>query len=202
MSGHVSDVGTGRSTRPEVSEEAVRRATGRGWDEWVRLIDGREVASYSHRDTAAWLASEQGLSGWWAQCVTVGYERLRGLRDANQTASGFRVGVSRTLCFPVERAWAALADHAAREAWAGAGSLHVRRLSAPRVARFDFADTRSRVTVGLQAKGDRTALSIEHERLAGPEAVEPMRIFWRDRLDALERYLAGDAGTGEAAGRG
>lgn len=194
MGERVSDMGTGRVTRPEVSDEAVRRATGRGWDEWVRLIDGRQVESFSHRDTAAWLASEQGLDGWWAQCVTVGYERLRGLRDANQTTSGFRVGVSRTLPLPIERVWAAISDDAAREAWAGAGSLRVRRLNAPRVARFDFTDGRSRVTAGLLAKGDRTTLSIEHERLAGPEAVEPMRTFWRERLTALERHLADDAG--------
>src|SRR5262245_13658809 len=58
-------------------EEAVRGATGRGWDELFALLDAWRAADRGHGEIAAWLADEQGMDGWWSQAVTVERGRAR-----------------------------------------------------------------------------------------------------------------------------
>jgi hypothetical protein len=60
-----------------MSEESIRRRTGRGWEEWFDLLDESGAGDWSHAEIARWLSAEQGVAGWDAQSVTVGYERER-----------------------------------------------------------------------------------------------------------------------------
>lgn len=62
------------------SEATVRERTGRGWEEWFALLDGWGAAERSRAEIIGWLGAEHRVGDWWAQCVTVGYERARGLR--------------------------------------------------------------------------------------------------------------------------
>lgn len=189
-----------RVTEPEVSEEAIVRATGRGWDDWLRILDERGIEGYAHRETAAWLRTELGVGGWWAQAITVGFERARGLRAAYQVADGFTVGVSRTLPVSSGRLWSAFADEAARSRWLEPGLLRPRTAQPGRTARFDVAGGSSRVVVGLTAKGDaKTSVTIQHERLASAEEVEERRAFWKARLAALGELLAAETMPGSDA---
>ncbi len=64
-----------------ISDEVVRARTGKGSDEWYRLLDEWGAADRGHTLTARHLAQEYGLSPWWAQCVTIRYEWEKGLRD-------------------------------------------------------------------------------------------------------------------------
>src|ERR671922_201454 len=61
-------------------DEAVRQNTGKGWREWVSILDDWGARERTHRDIARHLQEEHGVPGWWAQTVTVGYERARGMR--------------------------------------------------------------------------------------------------------------------------
>jgi hypothetical protein len=179
-----------RMAEPDVSEASIRRATGHGWDDWLRRLDERGTEGFSHRDAAAWLASSLGVPGWWAQTITVGYERARGLRRPHQTTSGFEVNVSKTFPVAVGPIWRAISDEAERSAWLGRDVLRGRTSHPPRHARFDFRDDGSRVLASLEAKGDsKSTLHVTHSRLAGPADVEPMRAFWRERLTELGRRL-------------
>lgn len=64
-----------------LSDEAVRSGTGKSWAQWVRLLDAIDAATLPHRDIAAHLREVHQIGGWWAQGVTVGYERIKGLRE-------------------------------------------------------------------------------------------------------------------------
>lgn len=183
-----------RVAEPEVSEESIRRATARGWDDWLRILDERGTDGFSHRATAAWLRDEHGVDGWWAQAITVGFERARGLRSVHQVADGFSVGVSKTFPVPVDRLWAAFADEEGRSRWLEPGMLRLRTAQPGRTARFDVADGSSRVNVGLTGKGQaKASLAIQHERLASAEEVEERRAFWRERLEVLAKLLGEQA---------
>jgi hypothetical protein len=94
-----------RVTDPGVSEEAIRKATGRGWDEWLRDLDAWDAAERSHTEIARHVSETYSISGWWAQSVTVGYERARGMRAVHQTSRGFEVSVSKTLALPPADVW-------------------------------------------------------------------------------------------------
>ena len=68
-----------------VSDEAVRKATGLDWDEWLAILDDVGAAGWKHPDIARWLVSEHRISGWWAQSVTVGLSAARAARRARAT---------------------------------------------------------------------------------------------------------------------
>jgi uncharacterized protein YndB with AHSA1/START domain len=179
-----------RVAEPEVSDEAVRKATGRDWDGWLRVLDERGITGFSHPATARWLVDEHGISGWWAQSVTVGYERARGLRARHETKDGFSVGVSKTVATDVVRLWDAFTDEDERARWLEPGTLRTRTATPHRTARFDFGDGPSRVVVGFTPRDDgRATVAVQHERLASAAEVEAMRVFWRTHLQALAELL-------------
>lgn len=183
-----------RQAEPEVSEAAVRQATGRGWDDWFRILDERGLEDFSHRDTARWLVSTHQVDGWWAQSVTIGYERARGLRKPHQNAEGFEVSVSKTVAVPVEIVWDAISMPERRADWVGEVELGERTLSEPRYARFEVPDDASRVLMSVDPKGEaKSTLTITHGRLADSDAVEARRAFWRDRLAVLATRLLSNA---------
>jgi uncharacterized protein YndB with AHSA1/START domain len=123
--------------------------------------------------------------------VTVGYERARGLRAPGQRrGGGFEVTVSKTVAAPLERVAAAWNDENERERWFPAAPLTARPTRSARSARFDWEDGRTRVVVYLTDKGaEKTAVAVQHERLADTAEADRMRELWRERLAELARLL-------------
>jgi hypothetical protein len=95
--------GAAAAFQPPVADERVLEATGRGSQAWFALLDGWGAAGRSHTEIARRLREDQGVDAWYAQSITVGYERARGLRAPGQRPDGFAVGASRTVAVPVER---------------------------------------------------------------------------------------------------
>src|SRR5437763_14590432 len=84
-----------------MSDASVKQATGKTWAEWVRILDEAGSTSKPHRDIVR-LVHSLGTPDWWSQMVTVGYERIRGLREKGQRrGGGFEAGKSRTFRVPV-----------------------------------------------------------------------------------------------------
>ncbi len=175
-----------------MSNEAIRRRTGRGWEEWFDLLDEWGAAERPHRDIARWVAEEHGVEGWSAQSVTVGYERARKLRAVGQHAGGFAVGASKTVAVPVDRLYDAFVDESLRRRWLPDGELRERTATRPKSARFDWADGETRVIVGFMDKGERkSAVAVQHEHLPDAEAAERMKAYWRKRVGRLKELLEG-----------
>ena len=178
---------------PRLSGEAVRRATGRDWDELFARLDAWGAAGRGHGEIAAWLADEQGLDAWWSQAVTVEYEKARGLRPPGGGRDGtFEVGASKTVAVPVERLFAAFVDAELRERWLPGDVLRERTSQPGRSARFDWEDGATRVSVAFTAKGEaKSQVALQHERLPDAGAAERTRAYWRERLAALKATLEG-----------
>ncbi len=173
-----------------MSDEAIRRRTGRGWEEWFDLLDEWGAAERPHPEIARWLSEERGVDGWDAQSVTVGYERASGRRAVGEHAEGFAITASKTVAVPVDRLYEAFVDESLRERWLPGGALRERTSSRPKSARFDWGDGSTRVLVGFTSKGDaRSTLALAHERLPDAEEAERMKAFWRDRVAALKELL-------------
>jgi uncharacterized protein YndB with AHSA1/START domain len=177
---------------PPVSDDAVRKGTGRGWDEWFAILDDAGAASWKHPDIARWVAAEFGISGWWAQGVTVGFERARGLRARHERPSGFSVSVTKTVNVPVERLYDAFGNARERKAWLE----HAVRVSSgtpPRTINFPWGDG-SRVAVRFEPRGPaKSQVALQQEPLPDAAAVEELRTFWRARLASLKGRLEADA---------
>jgi hypothetical protein len=175
-----------------MSDEAIRRRTGRGWEEWFDLLDAWGAADRTHTEIARWVAHEHAIDGWDAQAVTVSYERASGRRAVGEHADGFSITVSKTVAVPVDRLFEAFVEGAVRERWLPDSELRERKTQKPKSARFDWGDGKTRVNVGFVAKGeDKSTAALEHERLADAEEAERMKAFWRERVAVLKEVLEG-----------
>ena len=193
---------------PDVSDDAVRRRTGRGWDEWFALLDAWGAAERTHTEIAAWVNETHGVEGWWAQNVTVGYERARGRRALGQLVDGFSASASKTIAVPVERLYQAVADPKLRARWLPGAPLAVTSASPTKAVHWRWEDDAvaapsargtqrtSRVDVGFTAKGDsKSQVALQHSRLRDADAAAQMKTYWRDRLTALQQLLEGGSQT-------
>ena len=177
---------------PPVAEARVVEATGRGWDGWLLVLDEWGAPTRSHTEIARWLRDEHGVDGWYAQSITVGYERARGLRAPGEHADGFAVGVTRTVAVPVEVLFHSFDDETVRARLLPGAALRRRTATAPKSARYDWEDGSTRVIVGFESLApSKSRLSLSHERLADTDSAEEMKRWWRERLDSFKAHLEG-----------
>jgi hypothetical protein len=170
-------------------DDAVAAKTGKTWKQWVRALDDIGAMEMKHRDVARWVHDQTGLD-WWSQMVTVGYERIRGLRQKGQRLAGtFNATKSRTLPVSAAEVFHAFADEKLRRRWLDV-DLVVRKATAPKSVRITWADG-SNVEVWITAKGaSRAVVAIEHGKLASRTAAADTKAFWTERLEALAGLLA------------
>jgi uncharacterized protein YndB with AHSA1/START domain len=175
---------------PETSDAAVHRATGKTWAGWRSALDKSGCREAAHRDiVAAALEIVPELSPWWSQTVAVGYERMVGLRDANQKADGYAVSVSRVIDAPITDAFRAFKDGRSRKRWLPE-PITIRKATPDRSLRITWEADGGSLEVSLTSKGtSRCQVVVQHARLADRDAVETMRAFWRERMDTLRDLL-------------
>lgn len=167
-----------------MSDASVREATGCNWERWVRTLDRADAATKSHREIAK-LVAFFGTPSWWTQMITVGYERIRGLRARGQQRSGaFQATKSRTFDADVARVFDAFASASTRTRWLG-GDVAVRSATAPKRIRLAWPDGTS-VVVGFVAKGPaKSSAAIQHDKLATRAAAVDAKRAWGERFDRL-----------------
>ena len=173
------------------TDTAVRKNTGKGWKEWLAILDGWGARERKHGDNVRDLMERQGVPGWWAQAITGGYERARGIRAKYQRLStGFTVSISKTFNVGVGKLYAAFTDARQRSKWLEPGTLKARTTQRGKTARFDYRDGSSRVNAYFEAKGrGKTTATVEHERLPDAAAVEEKRAMWKGHLARLAELL-------------
>ena len=172
------------------SDEALVQRTGHEWAHWYRLLDGWGAADRPHPDIARWLHVNQGVDGWWAQELTVRYEMAIGRRVPGQRPDGFEASASKTIGAGVERVFAAFVEDDQRTRWLTRPVQ--RRLATPyRTARFDWEEAPQRVVVWFEDKGERTTVSLAHQRMPDAETSAAMKAFWRTALRDLAAFLDG-----------
>ena len=100
------------------SDDVLKAKTGCTWERWVGVLDYYGADKMAHRDIAALVHKKFKIAGWWSQAVTVGYERIKGLRARGQRRDGsYEANKSRTYNVPVETLFAAWADARKRGRW-------------------------------------------------------------------------------------
>jgi hypothetical protein len=173
------------------SDETIRANTGRVWDEWFALLDSWGGAERPHPEIARWLVEEHGVPGWWAQGVTVGYERARGLRAPGQRRGGlFEVNASKTVAVPVERLYEAFTDPDLRERWLPGATVELRRAQPAKSVRAGWDDGSTRLVVWFTARGEsKSQAALVHERIPDAGTADKLKRFWRERMADLKQLL-------------
>lgn len=175
------------ATQAGMSDEAVSAKTGRTWKQWVAELDRFGAAARSHAEIARHLHAAHGLPGWWAQMVTVGYERIRGLRAKGQRRDGgYDVHKSKVYSVPLAELWTAFVRC---EAWIGGARLRMSKATKHKSMRMRWTDG-APIEVNFLAKGpEKSQVQLQHSGLATREEATRMRTFWTERLAALGEVL-------------
>ena len=175
------------------SDAVLQARTGCTWERWVKALDRVQAYTWSHREIAAHVQEKYEIPGWWAQGVTVGYERIKGLRAVGQRRDGsFAATKSRTFSVPLVRLYRAFHDARTRARWLPGVRLTVRAATRGKSMRLTWPD-RTSVAVGFTSKGPaKSAVAVQHEKLADRAAAARVKQYWAERLDDLQALLAAE----------
>lgn len=197
--------------RREFRDEIVVERTGRTRAAWFEVLDACDARTRGHKASAAFLMDRHGVAPWWAQAITVEYERARGIRSFGERSDGFACSVQRALAVPAGRAWAAFEDPAEVSRWTAAPHVHrlrtrgrwrdalggrgaFQRVVPLRYVRFSWNHPRSApgsvVEVEFAARSeDRVTVKLTHRRIRSEEEREALRAHWSWALDSLKSWV-------------
>lgn len=172
-----------------MSDASVSKRTGRTWAKWVGVLDAVGAAGKPHREIAEYVSS-LGTPAWWSQMVTVGYERIRGLRDRGQRrGGGYGASKSRTFNVPVGALFDAFANARTRRQWLPVKTA-VRSATPDKRMRLTWEDG-TIVVAEFMSKGTaKSAVAVGHEKLPDKAAAEALKKAWSGHFDRLGRLFS------------
>ena len=171
----------------------IKEKTGCTWERWVFALDRHGAAEMSHREIAELVNTKYKVGPWWGQMVTVGYERIKGLRARGQRRDGsYEANKSRTYDVPVATLFEAWHDESIRRRWLDADGVKVRTATAPKSMRLGLTDG-AIIAVNFMTKGrSKSAVALSHTKVPDKATAERLKKYWAERLDALGEVLAED----------
>jgi hypothetical protein len=174
-----------------ISDQAVTKATGRGWAHWFALLDKAGAASKDHQGIVACLYPKHLKDGWWCQMITVAYEQARGLRQKHQKPGGFEISGSKTIEAPLTHLFAAWADDAVRRVWLGPyAAITIRKSTPGKSMRITWIDGASHVDANFYAKGPaKSMVQVNHGKLRSAAEARKWKQYWGRTLDKLKLTL-------------
>lgn len=181
------------SSTPSMSDEAIRNGSGKKWSEWREILDSWGGPEKPHNEIAAYLVDERGVDGWWAQSVTVGYERMIGRRAIGEKSDGsFAASASKTVPAGIDTHFAAWVDERQRDQWLPPGTLALRTAQDGKSARFDDIEFGGIVALWFTDKGEaKSSVSMQIEKLPSRESIDERKATWKARLNDLAAFLKG-----------
>jgi hypothetical protein len=195
------------SAKGSLSEAKSLEKTGHGLDHWFDVLDRFGAVEKGHSAAARHLNADHHVAGWYAQGITLTYERARGVRALNQRCDGeYEVSVSKVVTADTTAVIKAFTDTRRRRRWlegvnprlAGALSTaldssaskgFVVRPDGLARCRFKWEGTTVQVYL-LPKPGGKLSVVVTNMKLAGAAMVEERRDQWRIALKALAVLLA------------
>ena len=66
-------MGPAKSTKAAgISDEAVKKATGKTWKQWIAALDKAGCRKLDHKTIAKYVNDHFEVGDWWGQMITVG----------------------------------------------------------------------------------------------------------------------------------
>jgi hypothetical protein len=191
----------GGISKGSVSDAKALEKTGRGLAHWFTVLDRFGAVEKGHTAAARHLHDAHHVDGWYAQGITVAYERARGVRALNQRGDGaYEVSVSKVVAADSADVVVKAFSKAGRRRWTkGVDADLVRALAAALDAtakgfvvrpdgqgRFRYKWDGTTVQFYLLPKaGGKISVVVTNTKLAGAALVEQRRAQWRAALNAL-----------------
>jgi hypothetical protein len=175
---------------PAIGEDRVKAATGRGWMGWFVILNRMKATSLPHKEVAKRLKDEYGAPPWWAQMITVSYERARGGRKTNERAGGtYAVNVTKVMPVALSKLFAAATDPKTRKAWFPPGAFAETSKTTDKYWRGIWKKT-AKLEFGFYAKGaGKAQIVVEIGKLGSVAEVEKARATWKKAVEKLQLSL-------------
>lgn len=172
-----------------ISDSSIKANTGCTWELWTKALDYAGAHAWPHRKIAEYVHKKFKVGDWWSQTVTVGYERIKGLRAIGQRRDGtFEAAKSKTFGVSLARLYRACRDPKLRAQWLPV-DLTVRTATSQKYMRLGWPDETT-VVLGFAKKGAaKSQVAVQHSKLSDRAAVTKMKAFWQERLHALGEVL-------------
>jgi hypothetical protein len=171
------------------SDATLAAKTGSTWARWVAALDRVKADNWTHTEIARYVQEKYKISGWWAQTVTVAYERIKGLRAVGQRDGWFEANKSKTMRVPISRLYEAFDDSAIRGRWLPEVQPTIRTKAREKSMRITWSDG-TLVIAGFTSMGPaKSQVAITHAKLPDQAAITRSKQYWAERLAALERLL-------------
>ena len=178
-----------------IKDATIKARTGCDWGRWVWVLDQAGAQEWSHRGIADHVSRHYKTPMWWTQAVTVGYERIKGLRAVGQRRNGqYEAGKSKTLAAPAARVYRAFRDARTRRRWLGDVSLTVRTAIPNKSMRITWPDGTNVEWYFVPRGGAKCQVAVQHGKLPDREAADRMKSWWGERLGDLDRLLTRPGG--------
>ena len=174
-----------------MSDAVIKARTGCNWERWVKSLDYQGAAEMTHQEIAEIVRTKYKVADWWTQTVTVGYERIKGLRARGQRRDGsYEATKSRTFNVPVKKLFDAWNDAPTRRKWLDETGVRVRTATSPKSIRLGWHDG-AIVALNFAAKGSsKSSVAVQHSKLADKQTADRMKEYWSEKLDRLAAHLA------------
>ena len=195
------------ASKGSVSDATSRARTGHGLDHWFAVLDAFGAVDQGHTAAARHLYDVHHVPGWYAQGITVAYERARGVRAVNQRRDGaYEVSVTKVVAAGTRQVVAAFSDARQRARWTkGLDPALAKALSAALKAptskgfvvrpdgqgryRYGWGDTVVQFHLYPKPAG-KAQVVVTHAKLPSTAALEARRVDWRAATAALATHLA------------
>jgi uncharacterized protein YndB with AHSA1/START domain len=198
------------TSTPELTDESVRAATGRSWEEWFSYLDERGGPSQGRRQIGVHLNYDLKIDAWWCAVINVQYEAARGVVERDGRPKGYMVCATKTVNAPVERAWEAFANAEALGGWFGSGveldfreggrfanadgdAGQISKIRPNKAIRFTWEQPRHTpgtvVETTFQPRGEKCVVMVAHDRIQTAAEADELRATWGAALDRLKKQL-------------
>jgi hypothetical protein len=213
-SGKAKSAALSTSSKGGVSDAKSREKTGHGLEHWFDVLDRFGGVEKGHTASARHLYEAHKVDGWYAQGITVAYERERGVRALNQRCDGeYEVSVSKVVSAKTADVIEALTESRQHKRWAkavdaglvkalstaldsSASQGFVVRPDGQGRYRYKWGNTTVQMYLYPKAGGKVSLVAI-NSKLSDAAMVEERRDQWRTALKGLaELYSASKKRSG------
>jgi len=158
------------------SDEAVKKATGKIWSEWFKILDKGNAAKLSHTKIAKLLHTKFKVRPWWSQMVANTYEQYKGLRKKYENKDGFEASVSKTIEKPISQLF---------QWWKNFPEIKITSATPNKYIRGVMKDG-TRMDVGFVARNSsKTQVVVQQHKLKNLAAVKQAKEYWKKILEKL-----------------
>jgi hypothetical protein len=197
----------GTAATAALSDERITEKTGHDFAYWFDVLDRFGAVEKGHTKAARHLHADHKVPGWYAQGITVTYERARGVRAVNQRVDGtYEMSTSKSIdavtpdiirmisSKRLRRGW--LIDVDAELAKALTEALDRKdsqgftvRADGLGTFRYKWGTTTVQWYIAATETGKRSVI-VANGKLDGPAMLEERRTMWRTALKALAAQFA------------